>query len=96
MTTTQLERISELRGQNFSYQFIGEALGLSINTVKSVCRRRGIPAHGPRKTKAEKQEAALCKYCHRLLYGRSDKHFCSANCRRAWHLENRKITENRP
>ena len=48
------QRIAELRQQNYSYRFIGDALALSPNTVKSICRRQHYDAVGPRKTKAEK------------------------------------------
>ena len=50
MTAQQLERISELRRENYSYQFIGDTLGMPMNTVKSICRRQGFEANGPRKT----------------------------------------------
>ena len=97
MTTSQCERIAEMRLQNYSYSFIGRALDLSPNTVKSICRRRGIEAEGPRKTKTEKKNAPLCKNCHRLLVGgRSDRTFCSEKCRSEWWKSNRKIIEIKP
>ena len=101
MTKQQLDRIRELRHENYSYQFIGDTLGIPMNTVKSACQRYGFVAEGPRKTKHEKQNALLCKYCHRPLVlptndgdkraGRADRAFCSDNCRTKWWRENRKI-----
>ena len=94
MTISQCERIAEMRLQNFSYSFIGRALNMSPNTVKSYCRRRGFEATGPRKTKAEKQNALLCKNCNRLLVGgRSDRTFCSGKCRSEWRRKHLKIVE---
>ena len=91
----QLLRIAELRQQNYSYRFIGDALSLSPNTVKSICRRKHFEATGPRKTKAEKGSAVFCKNCRKLLDhgGRKDRIFCSDACRMAWWKKSRKITE---
>lgn len=91
MKTETLERIAELRRENYSYQFIADAVGIPMNTVKSTCRRQGFTAAGPRKTKREKQKTSLCKNCGRLLRGgRSSRLFCSDNCRTAWWKKNRK------
>ena len=96
MTTAQKERIAELRAQNYPYSFIGKALNLSPNTVKSICRRKAIEAHGRRKTKVEKQSAPLCKNCHRLLGGKKGQLFCSEACRSNWWRRNRDVTEIKP
>lgn len=95
MTALQCERIAEMRLQNYSYSFIGRALDLSPNTVKSICRRRGFAANGPRKTKAEKANVLLCKNCRKPLPEglRSDAIFCSDLCRTEWRRKNRKIVE---
>lgn len=89
------KRIAELRQQNYSYRFIGDALSLSPNTVKSICRRRHFDAIGPRKTKAEKQQTVLCKNCHRTLGrdGHKNRLFCSEACRMEWWKNNRRIIE---
>ena len=98
MTAKQLEQIAALRRENYPYSFIGRELGLSPNTVKSICRRKGLEATGSRKTKAEKQNAPLCRYCHKPLRGtvRRGALFCSDYCRTKWCRENRKIIEIKP
>ena len=95
MTTSQRESIAALRAENYPYSFIGKTLGLSPNTVKSVCRRKNYEAHGRRKNKAEKQNPSLCKCCFRPLgdKGRKDRLFCSESCRMAWWRNNRRIIE---
>ena len=94
MAAVDTERIAEMRLQNYSYSFIGRALDMSPNTVKSICRRQGFAAKGPRKSKVEKQQAPLCKNCHRLLTGgRSDRAFCSEKCRTEWRRKHLKIIE---
>ena len=98
MTASQGESIAAMRLQNYSYSFIGRALDLSPNTVKSYCRRRGFEAIGPRKTKAEKLNAILCKNCHKPLpeTARKDATFCSDNCRAEYRRKSRKISEINP
>lgn len=94
METWQMERIEELRRENYSYKFIGDVLGISPNTVKSVCRRKNYIALGNRKTKKEKQNAHICKNCGSFFAttGRSGQQFCSDSCRRQWWKKNRKVT----
>ena len=58
MTGQQLEQIAALRRKNYPYSFIGRELGLSPNTVKSVCRRKGFGATGLRKNKGGEAECA--------------------------------------
>ena len=93
MTVQQLEQIAALRQENYPYSFIGRELGLSPNTVKSVCRRKGFEAIGSRKTKEEKATALLCKNCRRPLPAgvRSDTQFCSNYCRTKWRRLNLRI-----
>ena len=95
MTAQQLERIAELRALNYPYSFIGRALGLPSNTVKSVCRRKGFPASGKRKTKAEKHSVQFCKNCHRILPDTDCRirQFCSEECRIEWWKNNRRVIE---
>lgn len=94
MTATQRKRIAELRAENYPYSFIGKALDLSPNTVKSICRRKSYMAQGKRKTKAEKAKISICKNCYQVFTPerRSRQHFCSETCRRAWWQAHRKVT----
>ena len=93
MTALQCERIAEMRMQNYPYSFIGQALNISPNTVKSICRRKGFVSTGKRKTKAEKQQVSICKNCRSVFTPerKDGRSFCSEKCRMAWWKENRKI-----
>ena len=95
MMAEYLEIIEILRGLNYSYSFIARELDMPMNTVKSVCRRKGFAAHGKRKTKAEKASAPICKCCHKPLPEgmRNDAKFCSSYCRTKWRRQNYKVTE---
>ena len=94
MTLEQMERIKELRHENYSYRFIGDALKLSPNTVKSICRRNNFTAQGARKTKAEKEATMFCKNCGALLKpnSRHGQQFCSSGCRYKWWKSSHKVT----
>ena len=95
MTTQQLEQIAALRQHNYPYSFIARELAMSLNTVKSICRRKDFKAAGPRKTKSEKMNAVLCKNCRKPLPEgtRTDAVFCSDHCRTVWRRNNRRIIE---
>lgn len=86
MNYQEQETIRILRTANYSFSFIGKALNIPKDTVKSYCRRHDIRPEGPRKTKAEKENANLCKNCHRPIpdHFRKGTIFCSSTCRRAW------------
>lgn len=98
MTARECECIRAMRQENYSYAFIGKVLDLSPNTVKSTCKRQGFTAEGPRKTKAEKKEARLCKNCHKVLpkNTRANAIFCSDACRTEWQNANRRIITKDP
>ena len=95
MGAAEMELIAKLRGENYSYQYIANQLGMPMNTVKSICRRHRFAAYGPRKTKQEKKRSVICKNCHRPLDEglRMDAMFCSGYCRKAWQRRNRRVCE---
>lgn len=98
MDAEKMEVISCLRELNYPYSFIANELKMSINTVKSICRRAGIrPRVHQRKTKEEKKTANICKCCHKPLPDskRKDSQFCSGYCRTKWRRQNIKVTEKK-
>ena len=82
ITNYQKHSILQMRRGGMTFAEIGEALGLSSNTVKSVCRRN---------TLKEQQDGHLpgtvCKNCGEPLKqtpGARRKVFCSNHCRYEW------------
>ncbi len=76
MTDSQKYSIVALRREGMSYNGIAKKLEISVNTVKSFCRRRSL-----------KSEEHVCKQCGVPVAqnpGRREKKFCSDACRMKW------------
>jgi endogenous inhibitor of DNA gyrase (YacG/DUF329 family) len=74
MTIPEKNKILALRRQGLTYRQIGLELGLSMNTVKSFCRR-------------EEAKKAVCKNCGKALiqrHGQKPRTFCDDYCRENW------------
>lgn len=85
MTDEQKKEIQRLRRSGAGYKKIAEKTGISINTVKTFCRRRSLAE----KTNDGKQ---LCMCCGKPLIqtpGRREKKFCSDTCRTRWWSKHR-------
>jgi DNA-directed RNA polymerase specialized sigma subunit, sigma24 homolog len=93
MTDKQKQAIRDMRGHEFSYRRIADALGLTYNTVKSFCYRNNIGCSSQPARFGDNRE--LCKYCGKLLSrtkGAKPKTFCNDKCRYSWWNKNRKYT----
>lgn len=85
MTNEQKSTIMRLRSEGCKYTAIADAVGLSINTVKSYCRRQNINTFI--ETASDESCAACCKQCNKPLErkdGKKPRKFCSDDCRHAW------------
>ena len=84
MTEEQKLKLILLRRNGDGYGQIATALGISINTVKSFCRRHGLAAE---------VKGSVCEQCGKAVFqnpGRKRKRFCCDACRNRWwnsHLE---------
>ena len=85
MNQMQKERISELRSSGMGYKKIAELLGISINTVKSYCKRSNlcvVTQHG-----SDLYQTPYCPTCRSSVSqtpGKKAKKFCSDKCRLTW------------
>jgi len=87
MTVEQEQKIKQMRQMGQSYSQIASDLLISINTVKSYCRRNNIGAYKIEKKEPMKEINTICKQCKKPLEQGSKgqpKKFCSEECRRAW------------
>ena len=83
MTNGEKVQIVQMRKRGLGYAEIALSLGLSVNTVKSYCRRSGVK---PLEKKTA-QSGDVCRQCGSVLKltpGRKRKQFCSDACRLAW------------
>lgn len=67
--------ITKLRQAGYSYKEIADALKISINTVKSFCRRNGL-------TGTSEKKKHICINCGAEID--EGKKFCSSKCRQDW------------
>ncbi|MCM1232943.1 MAG: RNA polymerase subunit sigma-70 [Ruminococcus flavefaciens] len=77
MTSEEKKKIEHLQSQGLGYKRIASTLGLSVNGVKSFCRRH------PAKPSAE----GICPVCGAPVVQtphRKQKKFCSDKCRMVW------------
>lgn len=87
MNNLQKYRISLLRNSGESYNSIADALGLSVNTVKSYCRRNKIKSSTPVISPRSLINQIYCKQCGNELSQMPHKKplkFCSNECRVKW------------
>lgn len=76
MLDSQKQDIIALRQEGMSYGEIAKKMGISINTIKSFCRRTPT-----------RQGENVCKHCGKPVEqkaGRREKKFCSDACRMKW------------
>lgn len=86
MTTCEKSVLRDMRQAGRSYGQIAEKLGVSKNTIKSICRREGlVPATAA---------GSCCLHCHAPLPNQKagcKRAFCSDACRYAWHNAHRAL-----
>lgn len=96
MTNLEKDQIMDLREKGYGYTKIANKMGISVNTIKSFCRRS-------KEVKPKEDNKHYCKCCGKVVKqtkGRKEKKFCSRECRQKWwnsHLDkvNRKAYEKK-
>lgn len=84
MTDLQKEQIVTLRGQGYGYKKIGHLMGMSVNTVKTFCKRNAL---GCAVTNQPCNTEKVCKCCGAVLVQtprRKRRVICSDACRTKW------------
>ncbi len=82
MISKQKQSIIDLRRRGFGYAQIARELSLSVNTVKSFCRRNSLMENT-----AFEDTKDSCKHCGKELIleeKKKPKMFCGDTCRFAW------------
>jgi endogenous inhibitor of DNA gyrase (YacG/DUF329 family) len=91
MTKEQKLQIAKLRTDGYGYSRIAQTLDISVNTVKSFCRRNQLTGKTtvdiPKVQEQVAEGKHFCKYCGVSIeqnQGRKEKKFCSDKCRMKW------------
>ena len=79
LTDAARQQVMVLRGRGASYGAIALEMGLSRNTVKSICQRAGITPQSATATVTACQECGA-----ELAEPVAGRRFCSSSCRMAW------------
>ena len=93
MTDNQKTLIPIYREKGMSYKEIADALVLSINTVKTFCKRNGLGGVRTIASATDEVMVKACECCGNPVSqnpGRKQKRFCSDSCRNHWwntHME---------
>ena len=98
MTKEQKEELYKLRQTGLGYKSISKILEISVDSVKSYCKRHHLNGSAQLlelNTKVIEENNHLCRCCNNPIrkskLGRTKK-FCSEECRRKWwktHLDKR-------
>ena len=94
MTNGEKVQIVQMRKRGLGYAEIARSLGLSVNTVKSYCRRNGLK--GAARASIAVSEN-VCRQCGSVLKqtpGRKRRQFCSDACRLRWWHRHRELSQN--
>jgi len=86
MTNEQKNQIAVLRAQGLGYKKVAQVLNLSVNTVKSFCKRSQI-FEPDRALPAVEPSDGFCRQCGAPLMqqdGKKKIRFCSDGCRQKW------------
>ena len=87
MTIEQKQSIREMRQHGKSISQISDLLSLSINTIKSFCRRDALGACNTSIPTGEEKNKGVCPQCGKRLQqnpGSKPRIFCCNKCRYAW------------
>lgn len=86
MTDQEKQQIAIYRNQGLSYTAISNKMAISVNSIKTYCKRNGLG--GVRAfEKTNGMEVCACENCGATVVqnpGRKKKRFCSDKCRNAW------------
>ena len=92
MTDIQRAQVIKLRTAGNSYGSIARTVGISLNTVKSFCRRNNITENADAPVPVILTgEITLCENCGleiRQIAKRKKKRFCCDKCRNEWWNKN--------
>lgn len=97
MTGDEKQKVLEMRGQGLPFSQIADSFGLSVNTVKSFCRRN-MSACDASEDMGNEENKGLCKQCGKKLEPKpkaKPKMFCDDHCRHEWWRSHRNLLKQK-
>lgn len=97
MTDKEKNKIAIYRNQGMSYTQISKKMELSINTIKTYCKRHvlgGVRVYGVKSNVI----ITVCEQCGQEVKqnpGRKHKRFCSDKCRNTWWNEHMELVKKK-
>ena len=85
MTVDERKMLATYRQQGYGYKKIAQIMGLSVNTVKTYCKRNALGGKVDSQNPGTMEK--VCQYCGAPLAqtpGRKPRVFCSDGCRTKW------------
>jgi IS30 family transposase len=98
MTDIQKRNIQDMRSQGVAYSQIADSLGISVNTVKSFCRRNNLTVSNASNDTGNEENKEQCKQCGKKLIQTpkaKPKTFCCDKCRFDWWNKQKNKTNRR-
>lgn len=98
MTHEQKSQIVALRAQGLGYKKVAQMLSLSVNTVKSYCKRSQASEPGTQSSNVTINNG-YCRQCGKPLTqpkGKKRISFCSDTCRQQWWKTHPEKVHRRP
>lgn len=97
MTDKEKNMIAIYRNQGMSFTQISKRMKLSINTIKTYCKRHGL---GGVRAYGAKSNVIItaCEQCNQTVKqnsGRKQKRFCSDKCRNIWWNEHMELVKKK-
>ncbi len=84
MTDKQKTLIASYRNQGYGYSQISKLMDLSLECVKSYCKRNGLGGVAAKRIEATGHVCLTCGVAVEQNAGRKEKKFCSDRCRMKW------------
>ena len=87
MTDIQKEKIKKLRHAGYGYKKVAKALSLSVDTVKSYCKKNNLGGVMASTSSPSLDGKTYCRQCGKELPQRPNQKsllFCNSKCRQTW------------
>ena len=87
MTENQKKLVQIYREKGMSYKAVADSLSVSINTIKTFCKRNGLGGVRTGTAGTGDGMVTACRCCGKPVRqnpGRKQKRFCSDICRNKW------------